>query len=132
MHPHKYWYEIAKDIRPVNTAPTEAAAKERFVEFTATSGAQYPAIITLWENARSEFVRFLDYDVEIRRVICSTDERCFRRHSPANHSDRRSQISRAFQQPVAWGPVLIMDDSAPCGRYMVPHSSARCSGDSNR
>ena len=69
----KYWDQIAKDIRPVYTAPTEAAAKERFVEFTAKWGAQYPAIIRLWENAWSEFVPFLDYDVEIRRVICSTN-----------------------------------------------------------
>ena len=36
-------------------------------------GAQYPAITQLWENAWSEFVPFLDYDVEIRRVICSTN-----------------------------------------------------------
>jgi putative transposase len=69
----KYWDQIAKDIRPVYTAPTEAAAKERFVEFTTKWGAQYPAIIRLWENAWSEFVPFLDYDVEIRRVICSTN-----------------------------------------------------------
>lgn len=69
----KYWDQIAKDIRPVYTAATEAAAKERFVEFTASWGAQYPAIIKLWENAWSEFVPFLDYDVEIRRVICSTN-----------------------------------------------------------
>ena len=69
----KYWYEIAKDIRPVYTAPSEAAAKERFVEFTDKWGVQYPAITRLWENAWSEFVPFLDYDVEIRRVICSTN-----------------------------------------------------------
>ena len=69
----KYWDQIAKDIRPVYTAATEAAAKERFVEFTGKWGAQYPAIIRLWENAWSEFVPFLDYDVEIRRVICSTN-----------------------------------------------------------
>ena len=69
----KYWDRIAKDIRPVYTAPTEAAAKERFAEFTATWGQQYPAIIRLWENAWSEFVPFLDYDIEIRRVICSTN-----------------------------------------------------------
>jgi putative transposase len=69
----KYWDQIAKDIRPVYTAPTEAAAKERFVEFTTKWGAQYPAITRLWENAWSEFVPFLDYDVEIRRVICSTN-----------------------------------------------------------
>jgi transposase-like protein len=38
------------------------------------SGAQpYPAIKRLWENAWSEFVPFLDYDVEIRKIICSTN-----------------------------------------------------------
>jgi transposase-like protein len=57
----KYWEQIARDIGPVYTAPTEAAAKERFVEFTTKWGAQYPAIIRLWENAWSEFVPFLDY-----------------------------------------------------------------------
>jgi len=33
----------------------------------------YPAIRRLWENAWSEFIPFLDYDVEIRRIICSTN-----------------------------------------------------------
>jgi putative transposase len=70
---HRYWDQLARDLRPVYTAPSEAAAKERFVEFTATWGQQYPAIIRLWENAWSEFVPFLDYDVEIRRVLCSTN-----------------------------------------------------------
>jgi hypothetical protein len=32
------------------------------VEFTATWGQQYPAIIRLWENAWSEFVPFLEND----------------------------------------------------------------------
>ncbi len=27
----------------------------------------------LWENAWPEFIPFLDYDVEIRRIICSTN-----------------------------------------------------------
>jgi putative transposase len=65
----KYWDQIAKEIRPVYTAPTDAAANERFVEFTAHWGQQYPAIIRLWENASSEFVPFLDYEVEIRRSV---------------------------------------------------------------
>ncbi|WP_420094362.1 IS256 family transposase [Mycobacteroides abscessus] len=69
----RYWDQIAKDIRPVYTAATEAAAKERFTEFAEKWGGQYPAITQLWENAWSEFVPFLDYDVEIRRVICSTN-----------------------------------------------------------
>jgi putative transposase len=33
----------------------------------------YPASRRLWETAWSEFVPLLDYDVEIRRVICSTN-----------------------------------------------------------
>ncbi|MGY4646496.1 transposase-like protein [Mycobacterium sp. URHB0021] len=53
----KYWDQIAKDIRPVCTAATEAAAEERFTELTAKEGAQYPAITQLWENAWSGFVR---------------------------------------------------------------------------
>jgi transposase-like protein len=64
---------MSRDLRPVYTAPSEAAAKERFVEFSTKWGRQYPAITGLWENAWSEFVPFLDYDVEIRRVICSTN-----------------------------------------------------------
>ena len=69
----KYWDEMARDLRPVYTAPSESAAKERFTEFTKKWGQQYPAIIRMWDNAWSEFVPFLDYDVEIRRVICSTN-----------------------------------------------------------
>src|SRR5690349_21714928 len=69
----QYWDEMSRDLRPVYTAPSEAAAKERFVDFSTKWGRQYPAITRLWENAWSEFVPFLDYDVEIRRVICSTN-----------------------------------------------------------
>lgn len=69
----KYWDEISRDLRPVYTAPSEAAARERFGEFNAKWGKQYPAISRLWQNAWSEFIPFLDYDIEIRRVICSTN-----------------------------------------------------------
>jgi putative transposase len=70
----KYWDEMSRDLRPVYTASSEAvAARERFAEFDAKWGKQYPAISKLWENAWSEFIPFLDYDVEIRRVICSTN-----------------------------------------------------------
>lgn len=69
----KFWPAMARDLKPVYTAPSEAAATERFTEFAATWGERYPAIIRLWHNAWSEFVPFLDYDVEIRRVICSTN-----------------------------------------------------------
>ena len=67
------WDAMARNLRPVYTAVNEAQAKERLVEFHATWGEQYPAIKGLWENAWAEFVPFLDYSPEIRRVIYSTN-----------------------------------------------------------
>jgi putative transposase len=68
-----HWYELARDLRTVYTAPTEQAARERFGEFTDKWGERYPAIIRLWENAWAEFVPFLAYSPEIRKVIYSTN-----------------------------------------------------------
>jgi len=67
------WDAMARDLRPVYTAVNEQAAKERLGEFHATWGDKYPAIIRLWDNAWTEFVPFLDYSPEIRRVIYSTN-----------------------------------------------------------
>ncbi|MEV4562115.1 IS256 family transposase [Kitasatospora sp. NPDC049285] len=67
------WDKISKALKPVYTAPTEEAALERFVEFTEAWGRKYPAIVRLWENAWAEFVPFLSFDVEVRRVICTTN-----------------------------------------------------------
>ena len=36
-------------------------------------GRPLPAVVRLWRAAWTEFIPFLDYDVEIRRVICSTN-----------------------------------------------------------
>ena len=69
----KYWDQIARDLRPVYTAASEAEALARFEEFEEKWGKPYPAISRLWRNAWSEFIPFLDYDVEIRKIICSTN-----------------------------------------------------------
>jgi len=39
------WAAIARDLKPVYTAPTEAAALDRFADFAATWEQRYPAII---------------------------------------------------------------------------------------
>jgi putative transposase len=69
----KYWDEIKRDIKPIYTAVNAAAARAAFDELAEKWGARYPAVIRLWDNAWAEFIPFLDYDVEIRRVICSTN-----------------------------------------------------------
>jgi transposase-like protein len=36
-------------------------------------GQRYPAVVRLWDNAWSEFIPFLDSDIEIRRVPSTTN-----------------------------------------------------------
>ena len=67
------WDAIGKQLRPIYTAPTAAAAADRFAEFADRWAGQYPAVVKLWQAAWEEFIPFLDYDVEIRRIICSTN-----------------------------------------------------------
>jgi putative transposase len=67
------WEAIARDLKPVYTAASEAAAAARLDEFLETWGSRYPAITRLWRQNWDQFIPFLDYDVEIRRVICSTN-----------------------------------------------------------
>jgi transposase-like protein len=49
------------------------AARAALDDLASEWGQRYPAVIRLWENAWTEFIPFLDYDVEIRQVICSTN-----------------------------------------------------------
>jgi putative transposase len=71
--PRQHWEKIAKDLKPVYTAATEAAAAERFEEFAESWGDRYPAIVKLWRSAWAEFVPFLQFNVEIRTIICTTN-----------------------------------------------------------
>jgi transposase-like protein len=70
----KDWAEIAKALKPIYTAASEAEALERFLEFSESAlGRKYPAILRLWENAWAEFTPFLAFDEEIRTMVCTTN-----------------------------------------------------------
>ena len=67
----RYWPAIARDLKPIYTAPTAEAAWERLAEFAAAWEDRYPAIVKLWENAWTEFIPFLAFPVEIRTILYS-------------------------------------------------------------
>ena len=69
----KYWEELVRDLKPIYQAVNATAAQAALDALEAKWGARYPAMIRLWRNAWAEFIPFLDYDVEIRRIICSTN-----------------------------------------------------------
>ena len=64
---------IRRDIRPIYTAPNADAAAAALDDLEEKWGDKYGAMIRLWRNAWNEFIPFLDYDTEIRKVICSTN-----------------------------------------------------------
>lgn len=69
----KDWPALAKDLKPVYTAPTESAALDRFAEFSEKWETRYPPMVRLWTNAWAEFTLFLVSDDEIRSVVCATN-----------------------------------------------------------
>jgi transposase-like protein len=69
----KYWDQLARDLRAIYTAPSVEAAWAAFEELQEKWGKPYPAIPKVWRAAWEEFTPFLAYDVEIRRVLFSTN-----------------------------------------------------------
>ena len=69
----KDWDALRHDVKPIYTAPSPAAPRAALEEMTDKWGTKCGAIVRLWNNAWEEFIPFLDYDVEIRTVICSTN-----------------------------------------------------------
>lgn len=67
------WSQVAKDLKPVYTAVNEQAALDAFAEFSGKWEKRYPAMIRLWENAWSEVTPFLQFDTEIRKIVCTTN-----------------------------------------------------------
>jgi putative transposase len=64
------WREIS---RPVYTAVNEADAARCLDKSHTIWSSRYPAIRTLWTFAWSEFVPFLDYSPDLRRMLYSTN-----------------------------------------------------------
>jgi putative transposase len=69
----KYWGKVCRDLREIYTAPTLAAAEDRFVEFCDTWKDKCPAMVKTWEDAWGEFIPFLDFPVELRRLVYTTN-----------------------------------------------------------
>ncbi len=78
-----------------------ASARSAFDELTEKWGQRYPAVIRLWDDVWNEVIPFLDYDVEIRRVICSTNDRIVERPLPARDQSPRPLPLQAGRDEVS-------------------------------
>lgn len=69
----KHWAQIAHQLKQIYTAPTVEAAQTHFAEFSDQWKTQYPALIRSWENSWDEFVPFLAFPPEIRKIVYTTN-----------------------------------------------------------
>ena len=75
---HRYaaWNDrkaVAKELRPVYAAVDAQAAEAALDAFEAGIGARYPAVVNLWRRSWEQFIPFLDYPPDVRRVIYTTN-----------------------------------------------------------
>jgi len=69
----KHWQTIVKEMRQIYEAPTVEAAESAFAEFSEHWADTYPAMIRSWENSWAEFVPFLEFPAELRKVVYTTN-----------------------------------------------------------
>jgi len=65
--------KIATVMRTIYTAATLEGAELALKEFDKQWGEKYPGAIDVWKLAWDEFVPFLDYPAELRRIIYTTN-----------------------------------------------------------
>jgi transposase-like protein len=123
----KHWSQVSRDLREIYTASTVEAAEARFDEFAETWRDRYPAMVRVWEQAWAEFVPFLEFPVELRQVVYTTNaieslNARFRRavrhrgHFPSEQAalkvlyltatERRKNRANPTGRINAWKPIL--------------------------
>jgi transposase-like protein len=69
----KDWQPITRAMREIYTASTVDVAVERFKQFSDDWTVKYPAMIQSWERSWQEFVPFLEFPVELRKLVYTTN-----------------------------------------------------------
>lgn len=69
----KHWKQLAGEIKEIYHAPTLPAAETRFVQFAEEWSGQYPAMIEMWRRSWGEFSPFLEFPLELRKIVYTTN-----------------------------------------------------------
>ena len=67
------WQPITKQLKAIYTAPGLEAAELLFEEFAEDWETKYPAMIKSWRDTWDDFIPFLEFPPELRKVVYSTN-----------------------------------------------------------
>jgi putative transposase len=65
--------KVVKAMKEIYTAPTLEAAELGLAAFDKQFGEQYPGAVDVWRNCWGEFIPFLDYPPELRKIVYTTN-----------------------------------------------------------
>jgi hypothetical protein len=106
--PRSFERIVATATKLVEEVGPDAFSMRTLAEFAKTWESQCPAIVKLWEASWSEFVPFLNFDPEIRTIICTTDAIEAERLVPPGR-----ESSRALPQRTSRPQVPLPGDPQP-------------------
>lgn len=64
---------VVTAMKEIYTAPTLEAAELGLAAFDKQFGKQYPGAVDVWRHAWTEFIPFLDYPPELRKIVYTTN-----------------------------------------------------------
>lgn len=67
------WQPITKQLKAIYTAPGLDAAEVLFEDFVEQWETKYPAMIKSWRDTWEDFIPFLEFPTELRKVVYSTN-----------------------------------------------------------
>lgn len=70
---HQDRKQLVKSMKAIYTAPSVEAAELALKDLDAEWGRHYPGVVDVWRRAWPEFVPFLDYPPELRKIVYTTN-----------------------------------------------------------
>jgi putative transposase len=71
--PYRDRRQVAKDLKPIYTAPSGDDARDELERFEQTWGGRYPMIARTWRDAWQQVIPFLAFPPDVRRVVYTTN-----------------------------------------------------------
>lgn len=117
--------KVAAALKPVYTAVNADAAKAAFENLRKDWGAKYPGMIAAWERAWEEFIPFLKYPKQIRKVVYTTNA-----IESLNFQLRKITKNRGhFTSEDAAMKLLYLGIRHISGRYIDGEGNVRAKGE---
>ena len=119
----KHWGQITRQLKTIYTAPGLDTAEHAFEDFAEQWDATYPAMIKSWRDTWDDFIPFLEFPVELRKIVYSTNA-----IESLNARFRKAAVRRGHFPTEQAGWIQLVSATPPIGEVMYGTASDSCGG----